>query len=182
MKLDAARLPALIDDLDAAAREARAAFASESAGWSRGPVGKWTAGQHLAHAAIMLDTGAGKFEEAERALAAGTLAAKPWRDPIQALVMHMLTRERFPRGGRAPAFGVPGPTGSREQTLAQLDQGAARLRALTQRLPAADAGRIWIWNPYAPQMRWHYTLPEMLRVQASHIRHHLRMAREAAGI
>ena len=181
MKLDGAHVPALIDDLEAAVREAKAAFGTESGGWTRAPAGKWTAGQHLAHVGLALGLSADRFEEALAAHEASTLGPRPWRDPIQALAMRVLTGERFPRGAKTPSVCEPGPTASREQTFARIDQGATRLRAVAERVLAADRERVWIWNPYAPRLKWHYTLPEILRVQASHVRHHTRMALEAAG-
>jgi len=180
MKLDATRLPELLDDLDAAVREARAAFAVETAEWTRGPAGKWTAGQHMAHVGVVLLHTAGDFENAAAEMAAGRLGPRPWRDPLQALAIRFLTRERFPRGGRTPPIAEPGPTPSREQAFARIEQGAARHRALAERLSPDERRRIWIWNPVVPQLRWHYTLPEMVRVHASHTRHHVRLAQEAA--
>jgi len=37
----------------------------------------------------------------------------------------------------------------------------------------------WTANPFVP--RWHYTLPELVRVQTVHVRHHLRLMQESVA-
>ncbi len=180
MKLDGSRLPALLDDLEAAVREFRTIFENDASGWSRGPSGKWTAGQHADHVAVVLALVAGNFEVAADQLRQGTIGPRPWRDPLQALAVWVLTREPFPRGGKAPDFAAPGPTPSRDQVFARMAEGAARHRAVAEPLSPEQCDRLWIWNPFAPKLRWHYTLPEMVRVHATHTRHHLRLAKAAA--
>jgi hypothetical protein len=179
MKLDAARLPALLDDLDASLRELVAPFERGGAGWDRGPAGRWTAGQHVEHVGRILAVGADALERAADALRRGDLERRPWRDPIQAWFVGVVTR-KFPRGGRSPKSSIPGATPGREAAFALVAQGAVRHRAVADRLNQDERERLWIWNPYAPRLRWHYTLPEIVRVQASHARHHARGAAEAA--
>jgi hypothetical protein len=180
VRLHGARLPGLLDDLDAALRELTAPFAREAAGWDRGPEGKWSAGQHVEHVGRILAVGADALERAASDLRRGDLPHRPWRDPIQALFVRVVTRE-FPRGARAPKPTLPAPTPDRERTLALVAQGAVRHRALAESLTEAERDRLWIWNPYAPRLRWHYTLPEIVRVQATHARHHARSVVEAAN-
>lgn len=180
MKLNAPRLPVLLDDLDAALRELIAPFERGGAGWDRGPADGWTAGQHVEHVGRVLAMSADALERAGDALRRGDLGRRPWRDPIQALFVGMITR-KYPRGGRSPKGGLPGPSPGREVAFTLVAQGAVRHRAVAEALTEAERDRLWIWNPYAPKLRWHYTLPEIVRVHATHARHHARGAAEAAA-
>jgi len=180
MKLDSSRLPALLDDMNAALREMREHFERDASGWSRGPAGKWTAGQHVEHVVHVLALTATGLERAAEELQAGRLGTRPWRDPLQALFVALVTREPFPSGGKALKATQPGPTPSREQVFPRLAEGMARHRALAERVSPEDADRIWIWNPFVPKLRWHYRLPEIIRVHATHTRHHFRLAQKAS--
>jgi len=178
LELDGINLPALLDELEQTLRDFAAPFEREPARWSRGPAGKWTAGQHVAHVGEVLAIGAEALERAADLLAAGTLGPRPWRDPIQWLFVRAATR-KFPRGGKAPAGGVPGEAPDRPFALARLDQGARRHRALCNRLGVGHRDRLWIWNPYAPRLRWHYSFAEEVRVQTTHAKLHMRKALSA---
>ena len=74
----------------------------------------------------------------------------------------------FPRppGRRAPA----------STTRARLDQQVQRHREIGARLSKTERDRLWIRNPFVS--RWHYTFPEMIRVQVVHVRHHARLIAE----
>jgi hypothetical protein len=171
-------LGALLDDLDAAIAELVAPYHRDAAAWSRGPRGKWTAGQHVEHVAIMLGFGAEALERGADRMRRGELGRRPWRDPIQAWWVRTVTGPRFPRGGRAIRATTPSAGPVPRATLAALDQGAARHRTLVQTLAPEERAKLWIWNPIVPWLRWHYTLPEMIRVQTTHARHHARLAAE----
>jgi hypothetical protein len=181
MRLDHSRLPALLDDLEAAVREMKAALGDDGAAWTRAPAGKWTPGQHVEHVAKNLEVMAERFETGARELREGRLAPPPRHGFLEGLFVRLLMREPFPRGGRAPDFVSPGPTCSRDAIFRRLDAGAARHRALCDRLTPEERERIWIVNPFMEARRWHYRLFEAVRVQTTHARHHTRLAREAAA-
>ena len=54
----------------------------------------------------------------------------------------------------------------------RLREAVGRFRALGAGLDPESRDRLWIRNPNAPRMRWHYSLPEAVRIQAVHVRHH----------
>lgn len=175
------RFDVLADDLDAAIGELIAAVGGTPGSWERGRPGGWTAGRHAAHVAIALRRTADAFDEAERALRAGTLPPVPGRrGPLQSLVVWMFTGPGFmPAGLRTAPWAVPPEHPDRTATLEALGREAGRHRALGERLGAAGSDRLWIANPFRP--RWHYRLPEMVRVQAVHARHHARRIAELAA-
>ena len=174
LKLDGVNLPALVDELDIALQELVAPF-EHNARWSQGPAGKWSPGQHAEHVAHVLAIGADALERATEDLLRDDLPPRPWRDPLQALFVLAVTR-RFPSGGRAPSGAVPSAAPDRERTIARLAQGLLRHRTLSERLTAEQRDRLWVWNPYAPRLRWHYTFAEEVRVQTTHAKHHLERA------
>ena len=178
MKLDSSHLPALMDDLDAAISEMKGALGA--AIWARAPAGKCSAGQHAEHVAQSLEAPLEGFERAARDLRQGTLGPQPHRGLAQSLVLRLLMREPFPKGGKAAPFATPGPTPSREAVFSRLDGARARLRTLIQQLSPEERERIWAINPFMEKRRWHYRMFEMVRVQATHTRHHTRQAVAAA--
>ena len=180
MKLDSSHLPGLLDDMDAAFAAMKSSLSADPAGWARGPAGKWTAGQHADHVALSLEEPLQRLELAVHELRQGTLGPPPRRGIAQALVIRMLMREPFPRGGKAAPFARPGPTPSRESVFARLDAGRARLRRVVESLTPEERERVWLINPFMEKRRWHYRLPEMVRIQATHARHHARQAVAAA--
>jgi DinB family protein len=176
MKLDSSHVPALMDDVDAAAAELKAAMERTAAGWTRAPAGKWSAGQHVEHLVKSMEEPLERLRRAAAELKRGSLGPRPHRGLIQALVMRLLMREPFPKGGKAAPFAVPGPTPAREALFARFDQARAGVRALALELSPEERERIWIINPFQEKRRWHYRLYELLRIQAGHIRHHMRLA------
>jgi len=179
-KLDGAHFPALLDDLDAALRELAAPFERDDAGWARAAPGRWSAGQHVEHIGHVLAIGATALESAADQLFRGDLGKRPWRDPIQALFVRAVTR-KFPRGASSPRAALPQAAPDRARAFALLAQGSLRHRALGERLTVEQRDRLWIWNPYAPALRWHYTFAEEVRVQTTHARHHAQSAAQAAA-
>ena len=169
LELDGANLPALLDELDIALQELVAPLDKER--WSQSPPGKWSPGQHVEHVGHVLAIGADALERAAEELLRGDLPSRPWRDPLQALFVRAVTR-RFLKGGKAPSGAVPGAAPDRERAIARLAQGLLRHRTLADRLTPEQRDRLWIWNPYAPRLRWHYTFPEIVRVQTTHAHHH----------
>lgn len=183
MRLTPDQIPALLDDLGAANAELKALALQTPAHWTRGPAGRWTLAQHVEHVGMMLAITARRLEEAVARLRAGGLGRRPFRGPLEALFVALATGRRFPRGGRAIPEAIPGGTLERDVAFAGLDDGLRRHRAVAQGLTREEQGRIWFRNPFI-RLRWHYTLPEILRVQANHTRHHARLAAEglvAAG-
>lgn len=178
MKLPADMLPALLDDLGAANAEMKALVLQAPALWDRGPDGKWTMAQHVEHVGKMLGITAQRLEQSAALLRAGRLPRRPWRDPLQAWFVSLVTGRRFPRGGRAIAEGTPGGALDRDAAFAALDEGLRRHRELAAGLSADEIARLWFRNPFI-RLRWHYTLPEIVRVQANHTRHHARLIAES---
>jgi hypothetical protein len=162
---------ALAVDLEVAVGEALAPLERDPGLWTRGLPGKWTAGQHLEHVALVLRATAEALEQRMAALREGTLPHRPRRGPLQALfVAAVVARGRLPRGGKtAPAFAAPAQPDPAELGE-RLRRDVERHRRLGESLSAAQRDALWIPNPFRPQ--WHYTLPETLRMQAVHVRHH----------
>lgn len=75
---------------------------------------------------------------------------------------------------------VPALMDDVDAAAAELDRARAELRMLVQELSPEERERIWIINPFQEKRRWHYRLFELLRIQAGHIRHHMRQALTAA--
>lgn len=182
MKLDNSHVPVLMDDADAAFAAMKAALRADPADWTHAPAGKWSAGQHADHVVRSLEEPLERLGRAAHELRQGTLGPRPFRGIAQALVIRMLMREPFPRGGKAAPFAQPGPTPSREAVFARLDAGRARLRQLIESLTPEERERIWIINPFMEKRRWHYRLYEMVRIQATHTRHHTRQAVAVAKV
>jgi hypothetical protein len=176
--LDAAHLPELLDDLDHSVSELLR-LVDDPVVWMLGPAPRWNVGQHVEHVARSMALSAEAFERASDALARGALEARPWRDPLQWVFVRVVTGARFPRGGRSPAVSTPQLSPDRERVLYDVAEGARRHRTIVDRLTPEAREQLWIWNPFVPKFRWHYTLPEMVRVQANHNRHHARTVSEA---
>ena len=98
------------------------AFAADPASWARGPAGKWTVGQHADHVATGLEIMVDRFEKSAEALRQSGIGLRPKRGLAQRILLWMLMREPFPRGGKAPDFARPGPTLSRESVFARIDE------------------------------------------------------------
>lgn len=175
--IDGGHFDALMAELDQAVGDLISFAGAEPSRWERGRPGKWTVGQHASHVAISLAETADAFEERLPRVLDGSLAAVPRRGPLQWLWVSLLVgRGVMPRGGRTPRRFEPAPAPGREETFERLRRGVERHRAAGHRLTAAQRDRLWIPNPFI--QRWHYTLPEMVRAQAVHARHHLRLIRE----
>ena len=176
--LDDAHLPDLLGDLDLSVSDLLH-LVDDPAVWIKGPAGKWNVGQHVEHVARSMAMTADAFERAGDALLRGTMEKRPWRDPLQWVFVRMITASRFPRGARSPSASHPQTSPERARALHDVVENARRHRIIADRLTPEQRAAIWIWNPFVPKFRWHYTLPEMLRVHASHNRHHALMATEA---
>ncbi len=172
--MDGAHAEELLADLDAALGELERAAEPR---WERGIPEKWTAGEHVAHIAATMSEAAEMFEKAVRLHRAGFLPRHPRRGPMQWLWVHLVIAPgKLPRGGKTAARFIPASHPKREPTLRSLHEAAARHRSLTQSLSAPERNQLWIPNPFLP--RWHYTLPEILRVHAIHARHHAKLIAE----
>jgi hypothetical protein len=177
--VDGTHCPELLTDLEAAVTELRDRLERTPELWERARGRKWTAGQHADHVANVLGGFAGLLERAEHALRAGTLPAAPRRGLLQRAFVGFMTGDwKFPRGGRSPEQVVARPDPERQATLARLAGEVARYRPLVARLAPGERERVWIKNPFLP--RFHYALPEALRVQAKHTRHHRLLIEEIA--
>ena len=178
MRMTAADFDSFADDLDAAVAELIAAIGQDPTPWERRPGDRWTVGQHAAHVAITLRRTADEFEAAERSLRAGTLPPVPAKRTLLNRVFLWLVAGRgvMPRGAKTADWAVAPERPERQATLDALRQGAERHRALGGRLDHAERDRLWIVNPF--RTRWHYRLPEMVRVHAVHARHHAKQVAE----
>ena len=177
--LDGAHAEELLFDMEAAAREFIDRFDRTSGLWDLAPARGWTPGQHADHLANAHMIFADRFESAMRDFENDQLPPRPRRGLLQTFVVRLLTRNKFPRGGRAIPATQASPAPDRSATLARLRGEVARYRALVERLPQADLDRVWVQNPMV-KFRWHYILPEVLRVHACHTRHHLLLVEEIA--
>jgi hypothetical protein len=165
---------ALSADLEAALRELTSAIDRDPSLWTRSRAGKWTAGQQVAHVGLIVTRMAKAFMAAEPELRAGTLAALPRRGLLQAMFVRMVIENGFmPNDARAAAFSVPPDQPERSATLAALERDATCLCGVGERLTAAERDCLWIRSP-GFVTNWPYRLPEAVRVQAVHARHHAR--------
>jgi len=175
--VDVEHLSELLDELDQTAAALPAVVADES-DWTLRPATGWSIGQHVEHVARSLALTAQAFERAVDALERDALPKRPWRDPLQAVFVKVVTGRRFPRGGRSPAPARPDAAPDRTRALYDVTEGARRHRRVADHLPPAARDRVWIWNPFVPKFKWHYTLPEIVRVQKNHIEHHMHLIAE----
>lgn len=181
MKPTGERFEWLMGDLVAAVDEFDHLLRRDGALWTRRLPRKWTAGQHAEHVARGLTVTADALESSEALRRAGTLGRRPMRGPLQMMFVIMVVNlGKFPRGARAPKVIVPAAHPDRPEVLASLPREVERHRALGAGLSAADRDRLWIRNPF--MKGWHYTFPEVLRMQAVHVRHHARQVWEIGGV
>jgi hypothetical protein len=166
-----------MSELDRAAGDMIAFAEAEPARWTRGRVGKWTVGQHAAHIVISLADTARAFEERLPRVLDGTIDPAPRRGLLQRMwVGRVVGRGTLLRGGRTPRRLEAPARPDLPETLDGLRREIERHRAVGHILTAPQRDRLWIPNPFLP--RWHYTLVEMIRANAVHVRHHLALMRE----
>jgi len=176
MNIDGAHFEVLMSELDSACRELVEAAERDPGLWDRRKPGKWTAGQHVEHVAISMAAMAGPLEARGHAPVSES-PARPGRGLLESLwIALVVKRGSLPRGGKTRAEFGPTALPDRAATLERLGGESDRIRALGSRLSAEDRDRAWIANPFMP--RWHYTLPEVVRVNAVHARHHAKLIRE----
>jgi hypothetical protein len=145
--------------------------------WERSRPGKWTVGQHVEHLAITLSACAEIMEHGAATMRNGSLPPVPGRGLLQTLWVGLVVgKGKLPRGGRTPKMYEASPRPERAATIARLRREVERFRTLGKNLTAEQRDRLWAPNPF--MRRWHYTFPEMLRVQAVHVRHHARLIEE----
>lgn len=172
--MDGAHAEELLADLDAALGELERAAEPR---WERGIPGKWTAGEHVAHIAATMTESALLFARASALHQAGFLPRRPQRGPMQWLWVHLVIAPgKLPRGGKTAARFVPTSHPERSEILPKLRLAARHHRNLTEAISAPERNQLWIPNPFLP--RWHYTLPEILRMHAVHARHHAKLVDE----
>jgi hypothetical protein len=177
--MDGAHAEELLADLDRAILELERDATREPGLWERGSPEKWTAGEHVAHIVATMAESVEGFEGRITSLRDGSLPRRPRRGPLQWLWVHLVIAPgRLPRGGKTAQRFVPTTRPERGTTLEALHRVTERHAGLTRSLSVADRERLWIPNPFLP--RWHYTLPEMLRVHAVHARHHAKLVAEIA--
>jgi hypothetical protein len=178
--IDGEHFEELLADLEAALQEVVSAVDREPGLWTRGLPGKWTAGQHASHLSLTIDATAASFEERADLLRRGELLPCPHRGILQSIwVFVVVRRGKMPRGGKTPGWFVPPASPDREGTLQALRSGLHRHGALGSNLTPDERDRLWIPNPF--HSRWHYTLPEILRVHAIHARHHIKLISEISS-
>jgi hypothetical protein len=181
MKMNGANFEALIGDLELALGEIQSLFEHAPDLWSRRVGAGWSAGQHADHVAAGLGATAESLEASERKLREGRLGPRPRRGPLQALFVAVAVGAgKFPRGGKSPRNILPTASPDRAEVFESLARETARHRALGERLGSAERDRLWIANPFL--RRWHYAFPEVLRMQAVHLRHHAKGIREIASL
>jgi hypothetical protein len=174
-----ARIDALLVDLDTALDDLFALTADEPARWAAARPGKWTAGQHTEHVVVVIEHTGRAFEKALAGLRAGSLPPVPPRGALARLWVALLLRGWMPRGGRTVPAAFPGEHPERERVRARGAAAVAKHRAIAAPLTPTEREQLWIQNMFMP--RWHYTLPEMIRVHAVHVRHHARQVAETVA-
>jgi len=92
--VDVDHLPELRDELDQPAAALLAVVARE-ADWTLRRASGWSIGQHVEHVARSLALTAQGFERAVDALERDALPKRPWRDPLQAVFVKVVTGRRF---------------------------------------------------------------------------------------
>jgi hypothetical protein len=132
------------------------------------------------HVVLLLERCTADFQTALQQRRQGTLPSRPGRGPLQALfIATLVKRGMMPRGGGAPAWGMPSPTPDSEAVAHRLHASVGRLLGIGRGLDPESRDTLWIWNPMV-SLRWHYRYPEMVRVQAVHFRHHGAQIKELA--
>lgn len=177
MTHDGARFDTLLADLDRSMSGLSTLVERDPPLWTRGKPGRWTAGQHVEHLALCMAETADRLEQRLPALRANTLEAPPRRGLLQRTwVGLVLGRGWLPRGGKTPKRFEASAQPDRTATLARIRREVERHRALGQTLTPAERDRLWTPNPFLPA--WYYTLPEVVRMSAVHVRHHSKQIAE----
>jgi hypothetical protein len=180
MTIDGAHYNELIEDLVRAVGELTAILDRPGA-WERSKPGKWSGGQHAEHLALAMEVTLEAFADRLRERGDGTLPPVPGRGPLQSLFFRTIVRPgRIPRGGTAIEPTRPAALPERAVIEGRLRDDAERYRSMARGLDAAALDRLWIRNPFMTMLRWHYTLPEMVRMHAVHVRHHAAQIHELA--
>ena len=171
--IDGAHFDELAADLDHSIEALLAPIERDPAVWQRALPGKWSVGQHCEHMALALEMMPPLFADSARRLAEGALPPPPVRWPLQALFIAMVVKGgKIPRGGPAHPATFPAAQPSLPQVLSRLRAAPDQYRTPASGLDPVTLDRLWIRNPIMTKFSWHYSLPEAVRVQAVHIRHH----------
>jgi hypothetical protein len=171
--IDGAHFDALVNDLDRSVEQLLATVGRDPSVWSRGRPGKWTAGQHAEHVTKALELHLSSFEENRRRMDVGDLGRQPRHGLLEELFHAVIVRPGWmPRGGPAVPPTFPSDLPNPADVSRRMREAVGRFRALGAGLDPAARDRLWIRNPNMPTMRWHYSLPESVRIQAVHVRHH----------
>ena len=179
--VDGAHFDELVADLARSIEEPIATLERDPTLWNLGRPEKWTAGQHAEHVAMALELMLTLFDDSAHRMGGEQLPRAPGRGPLQSLFIAVVVRRGWmPRGGAAIAPTVPGGAPVRGEVVRRLRAGLGRFRALGLGLDAAARDRLWIRNPFMARIRWHYSLPEAVRIQAVHARHHAGLIDELA--
>ena len=180
MTIDGARFDTLLADLDRALSELSALIERDPPLWSRGKPGRWTAGQHVEHLTLCMAETADRLEQRLPALRAGTLEPPQRRGLLQRTWVGLVVgRGWLPRGGKTPQRFEASTQPDRAATLARIRREVGRHRAPGAGLTPAERDRLWTPNPFLPA--WYYTLPEVVRMTAVHVRHHSKQIAELAA-
>lgn len=171
--IDGAHFSELIAELEGSIEALIRPLERQPSLWLRARPGKWSVSQHCEHLALCLELMPPLFMEHARSLAQGALPPRPRRGLFESMfVALVIKRGMMPRGGPAISPTLP-------SSLPELPRTVARLRGATELyrhpalgLDAAALDRLWIRNPFVPRLSWHYSLPEAIRIQTVHVRHH----------
>ena len=178
--IDGAHFGELVLDLEQSIEVLLAPVDGDATLWQRALPGKWSVGQHCEHVALALEMMPPLFADSARRLAAGTLPPPPVRWPLQALFIAMVVKGgKIPRGGPAHSATFPAAQPSLPQIVSRLRAAPGLYRTPTSGLDPVALDHLWIRNPIMTKFSWHYSLPEAVRVQAVHVRHHATQVLEA---
>src|SRR5439155_14580072 len=147
--------------LEAALRQLTSGVERDASLWTRGRLGRWTAGQQIAHVGLAIALMAEPFEVAVQASGAGAPPPVPRRGLLQSMFVEVVVDRGFmPTGARAVAPALPPERPEPSATLAALGREAGRLRVVGERMSADERDRLWIWNPIggipSRVTTWHY--------------------------
>lgn len=178
--IDGARFDDLMSELDRSIEALLAPVERDPAVWQHTLPGKWCVGQHCEHVALALEMMPPLFADSARRQAEGTLPPPPVRWLLQALFIAMVVKGgKMPRGGPAHPATFPAEQPPLPQVAGRLRAAPGQYRAPASGLDPVALDQLWIRNPIMTKFSWHYSLPEAVRVQAVHVRHHATQVLEA---
>jgi hypothetical protein len=137
--------------------------------WHRGPRGKWSIAQIIAHLAAGVDLSSSVF--AQRAEKTGMRRRS---NPGQAVLRHLLLGfGTFPPGRQSPEITRPPERPDPDIVSAQYRMGVERFATLAQTWTEKRLSEVFVKHPLLGDLN----LPEWIRFHYVHARHHAKQIR-----